>query len=174
MSAAAGLALFGVAGVAVFSGGSDDESNARVADKERAMSATAEASADSMTATEMGPASTIGNILASGDVAIVIESPEQLLQLSLSGDVTYDSNAGGSDSTAAAAETTAPTTGNTDLAPQGSPEATRRALTCLSDNQVFLADILYMDELAIAARDTVTGVTVAITDDCRVLVAVGP
>ena len=147
MSAAAGLALLGIAGVAVFGGGSNDEASSATVAEAREMSATAEAAMDTMAAGDVPPPPTIGNISAPGSVAMVIEAPEQLLGLPLP-----------------------------DADTQAAPEAyaKRAAFDCLSPTQVFLADILYLNELAIAARDTVTGVTVAITDDCRVLVAVGP
>ena len=161
MSAAAGFALLGIAGVAVFGGSSEDQSTADTAAVAREMSATGEGATETMAAGDQ-PASTIGEILAPGSVALVIESPEQLLEL-IDPKVMADvDTSGGTDST------TLESTG----APEASPS--RPAVDCLSPTQVFLADILFENELAIAARDTVTGVTVAITDDCRVLVAVGP
>lgn len=48
------------------------------------------------------------------------------------------------------------------------------ALTCLNDTQVFLADISYRGMVAIAVRDTVTGVTEAIDGNCTVLARVNP
>lgn len=171
MSAAAGLALLGVVGIGVLgSGGSNDESRAVNSTKDREMSATGAAANDPMTATEMMPASTIGDLFGPGEVALVIETPEQLLQLPLPADGSSEAD----DGTAGGAESTAPASEST-VAQQVADESVQRgALTCLSDTQVFLADILYLGELAVAARDTVSGVTVAITDDCRVLVAIGP
>jgi len=163
MSAAAGLALLGAVGVSVLgSNGSNDESSAVNASKDREMSASGDAATETMAANELTPVSTIDSIFSAGEVATVIETPEQLVQLPVPADVAFDEViAGGS----------ASDTG----VPQVAAESARRAaLSCLSDTQVFLADILYMGELAVAARDTVSGVTVAITDDCRVLVAVGP
>lgn len=171
MSAAAGLALLGVVGIGVLgSGGSNDESRAVNSTKDREMSATGAAANDPMTATEMMPASTIGDLFGPGEVALVIETPEQLLQLPLP----VEDSSEADDGTAGGAESTAPASEST-VAQQVADESVQRgALTCLSDTQVFLADILYLGELAVAARDTVSGVTVAITDDCRVLVAIGP
>ena len=168
MSAAAGLAVLGIAGVALLNGNSNDSaSSATAAGKNRDMEATAEAASETMAAGDQPP-STIGNILSAGDVAVVIDTTEQLRQLPVPDD-TFDSGGGGNDTTVAASESTAA------QAPEAFPVSTQRAaLACLSPTQVFLADILYQGELAIAARDTVTGVTVAITDDCTVLVAVGP
>ncbi len=40
--------------------------------------------------------------------------------------------------------------------------------------QVFVADILYNGRTAIAARDTVTGVTQAIDEQCNVLAEAAP
>lgn len=174
MSAAAGLALLGAVGIGVLgSGGSDSESSATQAAKDADLSIAREAGADTMAASESVPASTIGNIFSAGDVALVIESPEQLLQLPLPGEVTYDvendggTGSGGAESTMVASETVSPEVAPTEV-------SGRPALACLTETQVYLADILFMDELAIAARDTVSGITVAITDDCTVLVAVGP
>lgn len=174
MSAAAGLALLGAVGIGVLgSGGSDSESSATQAAKDADLSIAREAGADTMAASESVPASTIGNIFSAGDVALVIESPEQLLELPLPGEVTYDvendggTGSGGAESTMVASETVSPEMAPTEV-------SGRPALACLTETQVYLADILFMDELAIAARDTVSGITVAITDDCTVLVAVGP
>ena len=173
MSAAAGLALLGAVGIGVLgSGDSDNESSATQAAKDADLSIAREAGADTMAASESVPASTIGNIFSAGDVALVIESPEQLLQLPLPGEVTYDvendgGTGSGAESTMVASETVVPEVAPTEV-------SGRPALACLTETQVYLADILFMDELAIAARDTVSGITVAITDDCTVLVAVGP
>ena len=48
------------------------------------------------------------------------------------------------------------------------------ALQCLVDEQVFIADIVYNGRPAIAARDTVTGVTQAIDEQCNVLAEAAP
>lgn len=170
MSAAAAVVLLGVAGIAVFGPSSDnDMSSADTSGKERLSEvAAADSSAESF---EGGaPASTIGSVFSSGDVAYVIDRPEQLLTLqpvtengSGGGEVSADVTtvpAGAPETTATAAPTATP------------PLSSRPGLACLTPDQVYLADILYQNQLAIAARDTVTGETVAIADDCSILATV--
>jgi hypothetical protein len=184
LSAAAAVLLVGVAGAAILNGRGDDSKTSSAteapADLELAAADTQSApAADS-------PVSTIGSITGGGAVATVIDTPEQLQALALptaplpavestfAGSTTV---AGDTQATAAASETTvgsdegaADTTAK--IAAGGAPVT--GALACLSAQQVFLADIMYQGTFAIAARDTVTGVTQAITDDCTVLATVGP
>jgi negative regulator of sigma E activity len=71
--------------------------------------------------------------------------------------------ADGNPATTVAGEATA------GMAGAGSP-----ARECLEGDQVFVADILYNGRAAIAARDTVTGVTQAIDEQCNVLAEATP
>jgi hypothetical protein len=82
--------------------------------------------------------------------------------------------AGLPETTAAAAETTVSENTASSPADVEASSYARSALTCLTAQQVFLADIVYQGAYAIAARDTVTGMTSAIADDCTVLVTVEP
>lgn len=185
LSAAAAVVLVGVVGVALMNRGSDDAktSSATEAPADLEMSS---AAADSQSAPEAAAApSTIGSITGGGAVATIIDTPEQLQALPLPDGVTPAPVAA---TTAAMATTTAPSEVTADTAAAaettaaggaddtakvaGDPSASG-ALACLTDQQVYLGDILYQGTFAIAARDTVTGVTQAITDDCTVLVTVG-
>ena len=48
------------------------------------------------------------------------------------------------------------------------------ALQCLTEDQVFVAAIVYAGTPAIAVRDTVTGVTQALDEQCNVLAEAAP
>lgn len=172
MSAAAAVVLIGVAGIAVLSPNNDDSmSSADTAGKDRLTEmATADSATESYRADE-APASTIGSVFSGGDVAFVIDQPEQLLALEPAAD---GDTAGGTEATTVA---TGNASADTTVAAETvalPPQSARPAIACLTADQVYLADILYQGQLAIAARDTVTGVTVAIADDCSILVTVGP
>lgn len=178
LSVAAAVLLVGAIGVAAkgalsgtdsTSSGASVDSSAKVA----AADASTEAQMTSDTMAAMTP-STIGSISGGAQAALVIDTPEQLRALAMSPPA--DSvlrTADHPEATAAASETTAGT--GTLRAPtdQGTAYA-RPALGCLASQQVFLADIQYQGVFAIAARDTVTGMTSAITDECTVLAIVGP
>jgi len=157
MTAAAAVMVFGVAGVAVFGG---DDSKDSTADDARTMSAEVMAGNDT--------ASTIGAINGAASYAIPITDPLQLLELPMPEALP---TVAGDGSTAGVTldSTTA------DAAPGGSDaKYALPGMQCLTGDQVFLAQILYQDTPAIAARDTVTGVTQAIDEQCNVLVEVAP
>ncbi|MDP2292249.1 MAG: hypothetical protein Q8M22_13750 [Actinomycetota bacterium] len=172
MSAAAAVVLLGVAGIAVFGPSGDDEmSSADTSGKER-LSEVATQDPSTESADSAAPASTIGSVFSAGDVAYVIDQPEQLLTLPPVAD--GDDTGGGTE-----ASTTAPSGASPDTTAAGAPAvaqplSSRPAIACLTPDQVYLADILYQGQFAIAARDTVTGYTVAIADDCSILATVGP
>jgi len=170
MAAAAAVLLVGFAGNAVFNGanGQDDNSSASAtAEKEMVLAAPEDQAV--VAAADSAPASTIGSIFGGGDVAVVIDAPEDLLALDLpNADGTSDIGTSWGSSETIPVES-APATA--DMVRVGSA---RPAFACLTTDQVFLADILYEGQYAVAARDTVTGVTLAIADDCSVLVTVGP
>ena len=186
MSAAAGLLLVGVVGIAVLNGrgGNDsDSSSATVAGDaliESAPAAEATAGADLP-----APAATVGSFNGSAAVATIIDTPEQLLTLDplATSDLAPPSTASPENSLPATAETQAASETSLPVATTVEPTAkatiaefatTRPALACMSTDQVFLADIQYQGIFAIAVRDTVTGMITAITDDCTVLASVGP
>ncbi|MDO8391411.1 MAG: hypothetical protein Q7V57_13085 [Actinomycetota bacterium] len=147
LTAAAAVALLGVAGVAAF--GSDDESG--TADDARTFDAEVMAGD--------GAPSTIGAINGAASYAVPIDDPQQLLELPMPEATTAD----------------LPSDGTTDESAGGSDaKLPGPGWQCLSGNQVFLADIVYQGTPAIAARDTVTGVTQAIDEQCNVLVEVAP
>ncbi len=172
LSVAAAVVLIGAIGVVTKGGLSSDDksssaqldSNAKVASADA--SDEAQMSADTMTA--MAP-STIGSIDGGASTDLVVDTPDQLQALSATalGNAALPV-AGSPESTVASANTLpAPT-------PPAGDAYSREALGCLTAQQEFLTDIVYQGISAIAARDTVTGMISAITDDCTVLAAVGP
>ena len=182
MSAAAAVLLVGAIGIAASGSlsGNDSESSSMdtstdTAAKVAAADAATESQMSADTMAGAAPAATIGAIPSGGaQTAIVIDSPEALQALSISrvSDVMP---------TIAMTETTAAASESTDSAatiPPAELDAVSAyagaAMACLTEQQVFLADIQYQGAFAIAALDTVTGMTSAITDDCTVLATVGP
>ena len=149
MSAAAAVVLLGVVSISVLSD-SDDEKSAAVATVPKLEASTAE---DAVGAAL--PESSGGEVLVAMDAALAIEDPQDLLTLP------YPPVAPPADTTQSA-DQEAQRSYNLD------------ALACMTDDQVFLADIYFQGMLAIAARDTVTGVTEAIDGSCTVLARVAP
>jgi hypothetical protein len=175
LSAAAAVLLIGAIGVAINSSGGTDSESASMDTSAKVQAADA-ATETQMASDTLAPMSTIGSINSGGQVALVVNTPEELLALELPMPATVPTG-DAVDTTAAAAETTANTTAAGEAPVDSSRTMTsyaRPAIGCLSAQQVFLADIQYQGVFAIAARDTVTGVTSAIDDDCNVLVSVGP
>ena len=173
LSIAAAVLLVGVIGVAAKGGlsGSDSQSSsmdtsAKVASADVATESQMVSDTRFATASE----STIGYIIGGAQAALIIDSPEQLQALSNSAvlvTVSPETTAAPSENTAGAETVPAPV--DWDVTADA-----RLALGCLTAQQVFLADIRYQGTFAIAARDTVTGITSAITDDCTVLATAGP
>lgn len=175
MGIAAAVAAVGVIGVGVTQmGGSDEDSSSAdtAAKTELAPQIAAENS--------MGdaPMSTIGSIGGDGaSVATAINSLEELAALPVPGD-TMISTAGGEEPAVAPDDTegaTAETVGaaERDSAYSNFPSALPAA-SCLTDDQIYVADVIFQGELGVAARDTVTGVTYVIANDCSVIASVGP
>ena len=153
LAAAAAVAILGVAGVVVF-GGNDRNSQDNTASR----SGDTAVAAESQDVAGGAAPSTIGAINGSADYAAVIDTPQQLHDL-------------------AAPPAATPTALTTDENATSAPidaKYTTPGSQCLSTTQVFLASIVYQGSPAIAARDTVTGVTQAIDEQCRVLVEVAP
>ena len=176
MSVAAALLLVGIVGVAVktFSGQDSKSSSASVDSNAKIEAADAATSAQAA-ADSTAPSVTIGSIGGGAQAALIIETPQQLLALDNTAAAdTYAPGVGAPESTAAASETTAAGAATMPSETFRTASLARPALDCLTDQQIFLADIQYQGTFAIAARDTVTGVTSAITDDCTVLASVGP
>lgn len=176
MSVAAALLLVGIVGVAIkaFSGQDSKSSSASVDPNAKIEAADAATSAQAA-ADSTAPSVTIGSIGGGAQAALIIETPQQLLALDNTAAAdTYAPGVGAPESTAAASETTAAGAATMPSETFRTASLARPALDCLTDQQVFLADIQYQGTFAIAARDTVTGVTSAITDDCTVLASVGP
>lgn len=175
MSVAAAFLLVGVVGVAVksFSGQNSKSSSVSV-DPNAKMEAADAATSAQAAADWTAPSVTIGSIGGVAQAALIIETPQQLRALDNTAAAdTYVPRVGAPESTAAASETTA--AGAATMPSETFRTASRLpALDCLTDQQIFLADIQYQGTFAIAARDMVTGVTSAITDDCTVLASVGP
>lgn len=182
MGIAAAVAAVGVIGIgATQLGGSDDKSSTSADTAAKAEFDARIESAESAPQMDQ-PMSTIGTIGGGGaSVATVINSLEELAALPVPGD-TMISTAGeepsvAPDVTEAAAETSIATPataapndgGGTSYFPSALPAA-----ACLTGDQVYLADVVFQGQLAVAARDMVTGVTYAIANDCNVLASVGP
>ncbi len=173
LSVAAAVLLVGAIGVAAKGGFSGDDSKSSSDTMESSAKAVggdaaAEPAADTMTA--MSP-STIGYIPGGAQAALVIDTPEQLQALAAA------TVGGSSTPQAEATETTVAANSPDTISPNTPIEVAsyeRAALGCLTAQQQFLADIQYQGTFAIAARDTVTGMTSAISDECTVLAVVGP
>ncbi|NMD25593.1 MAG: hypothetical protein GYA65_15580, partial [Actinobacteria bacterium] len=121
------------------------------------------------------------SISGSAQVGAIIDTPEQLLTLQAPpmGDAApaateFDQPDSSSVNTLAAEQPTSLDSTVDTAAAKIDGAFARPALACLNEQQQFLADIQYQGIFAIAARDMVTGVTQAITDDCVVLASVGP
>lgn len=171
LSVAAAVLLVGVIGVAAKGGLSGDDKSSSSMDT-NAKNASDDAATEMMasdTAAGM-PQPTIGYIPSGADVAVIVNTPEELLALSVYSTASQLTVAGGApESTAAAAETS--DSADSTAAPA---DNARSANDCLTVEQEYLAEIQYQGTYAIAARDTVTGMISAITDDCTVLATVGP
>ncbi|MEQ1874118.1 MAG: hypothetical protein ABL953_10355 [Ilumatobacteraceae bacterium] len=160
LSAAAAVVLLGVVAISVLSNNSSNEkadsvsleTNTKVADPAAAEDAAG--TADQSTGD--------GEVMVSLAAPIDIENRDQLAALTLP----QPPEAGSSP-----ADTTA--AGN-DVDTQRLESFNVEAIACMSETQEFLADIYYQGMLAIAVRDTVTGVTEAIDSTCTVLASVAP
>lgn len=189
LSAAAAVLLVGVVGVALMNRGGSDSKSSGATEPPADLEMSAAADTQSAPAAD-GPASTIGSITGGGQVATIIDTPEQLRALPMP-DASAPAPA---ITTTTVAATTVPATETADTAAASETTAAGSAagdnpsddsakvaggapvsgaLACLTAQQVYLGDIMYQGTFAIAARDTVTGVTQAITDDCTVLASVG-
>ncbi len=169
LSVAAAVLLVGVVGIAALSGRDDDKRSSATDAASQQMASSAGEAADIP-----APMSTIGSITGAGaQVSMQIDTPEQLLALQAPSDVATDLSPEATAATeAAAADSTVTDQGDSKRA--ASNFSSSPAISCLAPQQIFLADIQYRGVFGIAARDTVTGVTQAIADDCTVLVSVGP
>ena len=165
LSAAAAVVLLGVVGVTVLRSSNDDKSETASRDAEPKLDAN-----PSDQAVGAGvPETAGGEVSISLASPIAIDDPQQLLSLTVPSptvgappDADNGSDTTGSSTTGAVADTQRVESFNVE------------ALACMSDDQVFLADIYYQGTLAIAVRDTVTGVTEAIDGNCTVLASVSP
>jgi hypothetical protein len=162
MGIAAAVAAVGVIGVGAtqLGGGNDKSSSTESAEKAQMDSVSGGDEVQIESVPALAPSVTIGSINSAGSVATVINTPAELAALPALTML--------ADPAAAPADTAA----ENDM--QRMISSNSAAVACLSDTQVYLADIFYNGAFGIAARDTVTGVTSAITDDCTVLVSVAP
>lgn len=152
LAAAAAVMVLGIVGVSVFRspGGNDSASQGT------------ELARGEMAADQVATA-TIGAINAPASPAIAVHSPEELAALAEAKLAPTPLASSPDTTTAADGEVAGASVGGGSL-----------ALGCLDDTQVFVADILYNGRTAIAARDTVTGVTQAIDEQCNVLAEAAP
>lgn len=182
MGIAAAVAAVGVIGVGITRIGGADDKTSTSADTAAKAEFDVEAAADS--APEMNtPMATISSIGGGASVAIVVNSVEELAALPVPGDTMTvsggeepavapnDTQAASTETTMATAETVGPR--ERDNAYSVIVSALPAA-NCLTGEQVFLADVVFQGQLAVAARDMVTGVTYAIANDCTVLASVAP
>lgn len=159
--AAASVILLGVAGVTMLnSSGDNDDQSATVQTESKDLAASGEA--------ESAPAdvslSTIGAINGPASTVTQILDSAQLLEFAYQyAPVAADEGGAGTDTSPAAAEATA-----------AEATETRTSACPLGENQVIIADIIWIDTLAVAVRDMVTGEVQAIDAQCRVLVSVTP
>ncbi len=162
LTAAAAVVLVGVVGTTVLRNTDDSNSDSAslATDTKRAETVAAE---DAVGGAQ--PTQAVDEVLQSVAPVLEIDDPQDLSSLALPAPINATTSPV-ADTTADAGETTAATerldSYNVD------------ALACMTSNQVFLADIYYRGTLAIAARDTVTGVTEAIDGNCTVLARVNP
>ena len=161
LTAAAAVVLFGVVGISVLRSSRDSNSDTAASATESKRSETVVADDASGGAQPASASDEV--VLQSVASALEINDPQELLTLAPTA-ATADSSP--ADTTSGGAES-AP-------APKRFNSYNVDALACLTDTQVFLADIYYRGMLAIAVRDTVTGVTEAIDGNCTVLARVGP
>ncbi len=163
LATAAAVVVLGIVGISVSRSG--DDSNGTAADATQTKLAedqTDDAQVDA------APTAIGSEIFESAAPISEIDTPEQLSAMQLPSTTTVASSP--------VADTTASAGGVGD----GSGDDQRLysfnvdAVACMTDSQVFLADIYYQGTLAIAVRDTVTGVTEAIDATCTVLARVTP
>ena len=181
MGIAAAVAAVGVIGVGLTQmGGSDDKSSSADTAAKSELDARVESAQDS---TGDAPMSTIGTISGGGaSVATVINSLEELAALPAPADIM--SPTGGEDPSVAPDDTQA--SAETSMAAPETIGQSERDSTysyfpsalpaagCLTDSQVYLADVIFQGEIGVAARDMVTGVTNVYANDCSVIASVAP
>jgi hypothetical protein len=155
LTAAAAVLLVGVVGVSVLPDTAEDNKETASLDTEPKFEAQ---TADEAVGAAV-PETAAGEIFAM-DAALAIDDPQQLLELAEPAAVDVD-----------------PSNTSADGAPPAAQRAVSNnveALDCMTGSQVFLADIYFQGMLAIAVRDTVTGVTEAIDGNCTVLATATP
>ena len=163
LTAAAAAVLVGVAAVSVLRNTNDSksESASHVTDNETTKRADPGDPAGGALPATAGDEIVLESVAS----ALAINDPQDLLTLTPPAPPIADTSPV-ADTTAGAGESTP--------SPQRIDSYNVDAIACMSDTQVFLADISYRGMLAIAVRDTVTGVTEAIDGNCTVLARVKP
>lgn len=166
--AAASVILLGVAGVTVLQSNDDHDESATVQTQSKDLAASGEA--------ESAPAdvslSTIGAINGPASAVAQILDGDQLLEFAEQYAPLTAADTGGADTNPAAESTAALPVGEV---PVDDTATELRTFACpLGENQVIVADIIWIDTLAVAVRDMATGVVQAIDAQCRVLVSVTP
>ncbi|MCE9621079.1 MAG: hypothetical protein K8R99_01905 [Actinomycetia bacterium] len=163
LTAAAAVVLVGVVGISVLRDTSDHKSeSAALATDDEATKRSDTGVADGAVAGAQPTGGADEVILQSSVATLEIDDPQDLL--TLAPPAPYADTAPVADTTGIAAETA--------TSAERLDSYNVDALACMTDTQVFLADISYRGMLAIAVRDTVTGVTEAIDSNCRVLARV--
>jgi hypothetical protein len=160
LAAAAAIVLVGVVGISVLRNTDEHKSESASLATDSKRAGTEDAVAGAQPATGNGQ-----TVLAASVAAIEINDPQDLLTLTAPTPPSADSSP--------VADTTA-IAGETSPSPTAFESYNVDALACMSDTQEFLADIYYRGTIAIAVRDTVTGVTEAIDSNCTVLARVNP
>jgi hypothetical protein len=151
LAAAAAVVVLGVIGVSVLRSPDSDKSSGPL---------TTDGATSGLGAGDESAPATMGVFNVAASPAIAVHSPEELLALA--------------QAKVAPAPSTPASTVVTGGVTAADAATVSPAMRCLTDSQVFVADILYNGRLAIAARDTVTGVTQAIDEQCTVLAEAVP
>jgi len=163
LATAAGFVLVGVVGISVLNSGTDNKSSADQAGETKlAGESTEDAVVDA------APTAVVSEILEASGPVLDVATPAELRALV----VPPSADESPADTTAAGGDTGAGNDDGDDS--QRFDVFNADAVACMTDSQIFLADIWYQGTLAIAVRDTVTGVTEAIDDTCAVLARVSP
>ena len=160
LSTAAAVVLLGVVGISVLSNNNSNDKSETASletDNKLAVPAAAEDAVGTADQSNDG-----GEAMVTLEAPIDIEDLDQLAALTVPEPPAADPSP--ADTTAAGG----------DVDTQRLESFNIDALACMSENQVFLADIYYQGMLAIAVRDTVTDVTEAIDSSCTVLARVTP
>ena len=172
----AAAVVVGIIGVNVLDNTDDNTASTAIEDS-RNLDTTAQRAA-TPTADKTQPRPTVAGISEAAEAVIVVDTPAELMALPTPPPppTPSDSSVVGTNTpeTSTAGTTLAGTSTATPAASGASPSATSGS-ACVGADQVFLADIIYIDIPAIAVRNLVTGTVQAIDPaTCAILAEVTP